>query len=95
MVKVSTPARWALRLLAVGYVFFLVAWPTGLLAYRTFQDGLGNLLDTLQEPDVQSALQLTGKVALDRRADQPGVRRDDLDPARPLRVPGQAGALGA
>ena len=52
MVKVSKPATWALRLLAVGYVFFLVAWPTGLLAYRTFQDGLGNLLDTLQEPDV-------------------------------------------
>ena len=45
-----------LRLLAVGYVFLLVAWPTGLLAYRTFEDGLGNLVDTLQEPDVQSAL---------------------------------------
>ncbi len=64
MVKVSKPATWALRLLAVGYVFFLVAWPTGLLAYRTFQDGLGNLLDTLQEPDVVSALELTAKVAL-------------------------------
>ena len=64
MVKVSSPTRWALRLLAVGYVFFLVAWPTGLLAYRTFQDGLGNLLDTLQEPDVVSALELTAKVAL-------------------------------
>ena len=64
MVKVSSPTRWALRLLAVGYVFFLVAWPTGLLAYRTFQDGLGNFLDTLQEPDVVSALELTAKVAL-------------------------------
>ncbi len=64
MVEVSKPATWALRLLAVGYVFFLVAWPTGLLAYRTFQDGLGNLFDTLQQEDVISALQLTGKVAL-------------------------------
>jgi sulfate/thiosulfate transport system permease protein len=64
VVEVSTPARWALRLLAVGYVFFLVAWPTGLLAYRTFEEGLGNLLDTLQEPEVQSALALTGRVAL-------------------------------
>lgn len=64
MVRVSTPTRWALRLLAVGYVFFLVAWPTGLLAFRTFQDGLSNVLDTLQEPDVQSALALTGKIAL-------------------------------
>lgn len=64
MVRVSTPTRWALRLLAVGYVFFLVAWPTGLLAYRTFEEGLGNLLGTLQEPEVQSALALTGRVAL-------------------------------
>jgi sulfate/thiosulfate transport system permease protein len=64
VVEVSTPARWALRLLAVGYVFFLVAWPTGLLAYRTFEEGLGNLLDTLQEPEVQSALALTGRVAV-------------------------------
>jgi sulfate/thiosulfate transport system permease protein len=64
VVSVSTPTKWALRLLAVGYVFFLVAWPTGLLAYRTFEEGLGNLLDTLQEPEVQSALALTGRVAL-------------------------------
>ena len=64
MVEVSAPARWSLRLLAVGYVFFLVAWPVGLLARRTFQDGLSNVLDTLSEPDVISALQLTGIVAL-------------------------------
>jgi sulfate transport system permease protein len=64
VVEVSLPTRWALRVLAIGYVFLLVAWPTGLLAYRTFEEGTANLLDTLQEPDVQSALQLTGKVAL-------------------------------
>jgi sulfate transport system permease protein len=64
VVKVSAPTRWALRLLAIGYVFFLVAWPTGLLAFRTFENGASNLLDTLREPDVQAALQLTGKVAL-------------------------------
>jgi sulfate/thiosulfate transport system permease protein len=64
VVEVSAPTRWALRLLAVGYVFFLVAWPTGLLAYRTFEGGIGNLLDTLQDPDVQSAIALTGRVAL-------------------------------
>ncbi len=64
MVEVSTPAKWVLRLVAVGYVFFLVAWPTGLLAYRTFEGGVGNLLEPIQEPDVQSALALTGRVAL-------------------------------
>lgn len=64
MVEVSTPTRWALRLLAIGYVFFLVAWPTGLLATRTFADGLGTLTDTLGDEDVQSALLLTARVAL-------------------------------
>ena len=43
MVKVSAPVRWALRLLAVGYVFFLVAWPVGMLFRRTFEGGLENL----------------------------------------------------
>jgi sulfate/thiosulfate transport system permease protein len=64
VVKVSTPMRWLLRLLAIGYVFFLVAWPTGLLAYRTFEGGVGNLLDTMQETEVQNALLLTGRIAL-------------------------------
>ena len=64
MVRVSAPVRWLLRLVAIAYVFLLVAWPTGLLTYRTFENGTSNLLDTLQEPDVQSALALTGKVAL-------------------------------
>lgn len=64
MVEVSTPARWALRILAVGYVFFLVAWPTGVLAFRTFENGTANLLDTLADSDVQSALMITAKIAL-------------------------------
>ncbi|WP_139982860.1 sulfate ABC transporter permease [Nocardioides litoris] len=64
MVEVSTPTKWALRLVAVGYVFFLVAWPTGLLATRTFEGGVSNLVETLADPDVQSALALTGRVAL-------------------------------
>jgi sulfate transport system permease protein len=64
VVEVSAPTRWALRLLAVGYVLMLVAWPTGLLASRTFEGGTSTLLDTIQESDVQSALLLTAKVAL-------------------------------
>jgi sulfate/thiosulfate transport system permease protein len=64
VVEVSKPAKWALRLLAVGYVFMLVAWPTGLLASRTFENGFSGLVDTLSEPDVTSALRLTAMVAL-------------------------------
>ena len=63
MVKVSTPVRWALRLLAVGYVFFLVAWPVAMLVRRTFEGGLENLTDALTDEDVVSALLLTAQVA--------------------------------
>ena len=63
MVKVSTPVRWALRLLAVGYVFFLVAWPVGMLFRRTFEGGLTNLAEALNDEDVVSALMLTAQVA--------------------------------
>jgi len=55
--------RWLLRLVAVGYVFFLVAWPVGLLVRRTFEGGLGNLSDALADPQVTGALSLTLVVA--------------------------------
>lgn len=64
MVSVSKPVTWALRLLAVGYVFFLVAWPVGLLIQRTFDNGLGNLLEALSDDQVSGALRLTLIVAL-------------------------------
>ena len=34
MVKVSTPVKWVLRILALGYVFFLVAWPVSQVVIR-------------------------------------------------------------
>ena len=40
MVKVSTPVRWLLRLLAIGYVFMLVAWPVSRVVQETFANGL-------------------------------------------------------
>jgi sulfate transport system permease protein len=63
VVKVSAPVRWTLRLLAIGYVFFLVAWPVGMLIRRTFEGGLENLTDALSDEDVVSALMLTAQVA--------------------------------
>jgi len=56
--------RWLLRLLAVGYVFMLVAWPTGLIAKHTFADGFTALNEALADPDVTHALQMTAIVAL-------------------------------
>ena len=63
MVEVSRPVKWALRLLALGYVFLLVAWPVGLVVQHTFEDGLTNLADVLADPDIVHALKLTVMVA--------------------------------
>ena len=63
MVEAPTPVRWGLRLLAVGYVFFLVAWPVALVVKETFDDGLTTLTETLSDPLVQGALLLTAEVA--------------------------------
>ena len=64
MVDVSTPTKWALRLLALGYIFFLVAWPVALVVRETFRDGLTNLTDTLSDSQVTGALQLTLMIAV-------------------------------
>ncbi len=63
MVDVATPVKWLLRLVAVGYVFFLVAWPVSYIVVETFADGLTTLTDTLSDPAVQNALLLTAEVA--------------------------------
>lgn len=64
MVEVSTPVRWLLRLVAVGYVFLLVAWPVSLVAVRTFENGLGEFLDVFSDEHTVAALQLTAMVAV-------------------------------
>jgi sulfate/thiosulfate transport system permease protein len=63
VVDVATPLKWLLRLVAVGYVFFLVAWPVSFIALETFADGMTTLTDTLGDPTVQTALLLTAEVA--------------------------------
>ena len=62
------PVRWGLRLVAVGYVFLLVAWPI----VAGGQEHLRRrprprCHDALTDPDVVHALQLTA----DRGASRP------------------------
>ncbi|MEV7430108.1 sulfate ABC transporter permease subunit [Nocardioides sp. NPDC092400] len=64
MVRTSLPVRWLLRVLAVGYVFLLVAWPVALLVKNTFGQGLSSLTDALSDEQVTGALQLTAIIAL-------------------------------
>ena len=58
-----TGVRWGLRLLALGYVFMLVAWPTSLIVKNTFADGLVALQAALDDPIVQNSLKMTAIVA--------------------------------
>jgi sulfate transport system permease protein len=53
------PVRWGLRLLTVGYVFLLVAWPTALVFKNALAQGVGAMLKGFTSPDVSHALSLT------------------------------------
>ncbi|WP_182525628.1 sulfate ABC transporter permease [Nocardioides dongkuii] len=64
MVTTSLPVRWLLRVLAIGYVFMLIAWPVGLLVKSTFADGGAFLSEALADDRVVDSLQLTAVVAL-------------------------------
>ena len=60
----NVPLTWVLRLLVVGYLVMLVAWPTALVARNTFADGLTGVRTALADPDVVHALWLTAEVAV-------------------------------
>jgi sulfate transport system permease protein len=51
--------RWGLRILTLGYVFLLVAWPTALVFKEAFADGVGAMVDSLRDPEITHALYLT------------------------------------
>ena len=55
---------WGLRLLVVAYLFFLVVWPTSLVAKNTFANGFEGIQGALDDPDVVHALTLSGQVAV-------------------------------
>ena len=59
-----TGVRWALRLVAVVYVFLLVLWPVSLVVKNTFADGMTALTTALGDPVVIHSLQLTAVVAV-------------------------------
>ncbi|MFC7486862.1 sulfate ABC transporter permease subunit CysW [Knoellia sp. CPCC 206453] len=54
-----TPARLALRTVALGYLTLLVAVPIVLILWRTFQPGIGEFIDSIRTPAAISALNLS------------------------------------
>jgi sulfate transport system permease protein len=57
--RASVPARVSLRLVALGYLFVLLAVPIALILWRTFSPGVGAFLASVQTPAAISALNLS------------------------------------
>jgi sulfate transport system permease protein len=64
VVSGSPILKWVLRLLVVGYLFFLVGWPSALIVRRTFEGGTQAFVDALHDPDVTHALKLSVTIAI-------------------------------
>ncbi len=64
MVELSTPVKWLLRLVVLGYVFFLVGWPLLMLVQRAFADGFGSFQAAFADPDVVHALIVTVEISI-------------------------------
>ena len=57
-------ARLTLRTLALGYLALLLAFPVGMVFVRTFEEGLGTVLEAVTRPAALHALWLTLLVAV-------------------------------
>ena len=59
MVDLPLPAKWAVRLVVIAYVFLLVGWPMITLVQNAFADGLDSFQAAFSDPDVTHALIVT------------------------------------
>lgn len=57
--RVSTPSRLALRLIALVYLAVLLAFPIVTILWRTFRPGFGAFWESIQTPAAISALNLS------------------------------------
>jgi len=60
----STRSRIALRTVALTYLFFLLVLPVGLVVWRTFENGVTPVFDSLTEESAVHALKITVIVAV-------------------------------
>jgi len=52
-------SRWSLRYVALGYLAMLLILPIGVILVRTFDEGIGAVIDAITTPDALHALRLT------------------------------------
>jgi sulfate transport system permease protein len=57
-------SRLGLRVVALAYLAMLLVLPVGLVFWRTFENGIGPVLDSLGDPSVVHAFKITAIVAL-------------------------------
>ena len=57
--NVTTPVRYLLRYVALGYLLLLLIVPVGLILWRTFAPGVGAFIESVTTPAAISALQLS------------------------------------
>jgi sulfate transport system permease protein len=62
--KVDRRLQLGLRTAALGYLAILLLLPVGLVFYRTFEPGIGSVIDSITTPAAVSAFWLTIEVAL-------------------------------
>lgn len=60
----AAATRWTLRLLALGYLTALLVIPVGLVFWRTFEGGVGPVVDALTNSSVLHAFRITIIVAV-------------------------------
>ena len=51
--------RWPLRIAVIVYLVLLVVWPVAIVAVKTFERGVGPVLDALAQPEVVFAFELS------------------------------------
>ena len=59
IVRGGRGTRWGLRGLALGYLAALLIIPVIVIVIKAFEDGAGNVIDTLTTPEAQHAFYLT------------------------------------
>lgn len=59
----SPVVRYGMRILALGYLAFLLVIPVGLVFWRTFENGIGPVIEALSSPLAKHAFTVTLQVA--------------------------------
>ena len=59
----KTASKYVMRVIGLGYLTILVGVPVGLIFWRTFEHGVGSVIDSLRDPSVLHAFRVSAIVA--------------------------------